>query len=168
MKFRLADIGDLEELKEMYRQIVKDMDDRNFQIWDDIYPCEFFENDIKDKQMYVLIDNNEIISAFVLCHTNAGEKKVQWNKDFGKAIYLDRLGVRVEYGNRGIGSFMITKAKEIAVSKGFDYLRLFVVGRNIPAVRLYEKTGFIRAEGVYDEVFDDGFVLHEYGYEIEL
>lgn len=63
---------------------------------------------------------------------------------------------------------MVEKAKEIAKSKGFDYLRLFVVDINIPAIRLYVKNGFIKAEGIYDEVFDDGFVLHEYGYEIEV
>ena len=63
---------------------------------------------------------------------------------------------------------MVEKAKKIAKSKGFDYLRLFVVDINIPAIKLYVKNGFIKAEGIYDEVFDDGFVLHEYGYEIEI
>ena len=63
---------------------------------------------------------------------------------------------------------MIEKAKKIAKSKGIDYLRLFVVDINTPAIKLYEKNGFIKAEGIYDEVFDDGFVLREYGYEIEI
>ncbi len=168
MEFRLANMGDLEELKDMYRQIVKNMNDNHIQIWDDIYPCEFFENDIKYNQMYVLIDGHKIISAFVLCSTNAGAKEIQWNKDLGKSIYLDRLGVNVAYSNKGIGTLMVEKAKEVAKSEGFDHLRLFVVDINIPAVRLYEKSGFLKAEGIYDEVFDDGFVLHEFGYEIEV
>jgi len=168
MEFRLANMGDLDELKDMYRQIVKNMNDNHIQIWDDIYPCEFFENDIRDCQMYVLIDENKIISAFVLSVTNAGANGVQWNKTSGKSLYLDRLGVNVKYGKKGIGTLMVEKAKETAKSKGFDYLRLFVVDINIPAVRLYEKSGFLKAEGIYDEVFDDGFVLHEYGYEIEV
>ena len=63
---------------------------------------------------------------------------------------------------------MLEKAKNIARSKGFDRLRLFVVDINIPAVKLYEKNGFIRAAGIYEEVFDDGFLLREYGYEIEV
>lgn len=168
MEFRLARMDDLEELKAMYRQIVKNMNDNNIQIWDNIYPCDFFVNDIKDNQMYVLIDKNEIISAFVLCNTNTGAKQVQWNENLGKSIYLDRLGVNIKYGNKGIGTLMIEKAKKIAKSKGFDFLRLFVVDINIPAINLYVKNGFIKAEGIYDEVFDDGFVLHEYGYEIEV
>ncbi len=168
MEFRLADIGDLEELKAVYRQIIGNMNDNNIPIWDDIYPCEFFESDIRDGQMYVLTDKDEIISAFVLCNSNAGAESVQWNSNSERAIYLDRLGVNVKYGNRGIGTLMLEKAKNIARSKGFDRLRLFVVDINIPAVKLYEKNGFIRAAGIYEEVFDDGFLLREYGYEIEV
>lgn len=43
-----------------------------------------------------------------------------------------------------------------------------MVDINIPAIQLYKKNGFVKADGIYDEVFDDGFVLHEYGYEIKL
>ena len=43
-------MGDLKELKDMYKEIVKDMNDNNIQIWDDVYPCDFFENDIKNNQ----------------------------------------------------------------------------------------------------------------------
>lgn len=42
MEFRLAVMNDLKQLKEMYSLIVKDMNDNNIQIWDEIYPCEFF------------------------------------------------------------------------------------------------------------------------------
>lgn len=168
MEFRLAVLDDLEQLKDMYRQIVKNMNENNIKIWDDVYPFEFLEDDIKNNQMYILIDKNEIISAFVLCNTNDGEKEVQWSYDSDLPIYLDRLGVNPKYNNRGIGSFMISKAKETAKSLGNKYLRLFVVDINIPAVNLYIKNEFEKAEGIYDEVFDDGFVLHEYGYEIKV
>lgn len=48
---------------------------------------------------------------------------------------------------------------------GAEYLRLFVVDINEPAINLYVKNGFKKAEGVYDEVIDDDLVLHEYGFE---
>lgn len=168
MEFRLAVMSDLKQLKEMYSLIVKDMDENNIQIWDEIYPCKFFENDIMNNQMYVLTDKEEIISAFVLCDTNVGEKEVEWNNNLGKSIYLDRLGINIKYKHQGFGSLMITKAREVARNLGFEYLRLFVVDINIPAIQLYEKNGLTKAEGFYDEVFDDGFVLHEYGYEIKV
>lgn len=57
---------------------------------------------------------------------------------------------------------------EIAKSFGMEYLRLFVADINKPAIRLYVKNGFQKAEGIYEEVFEDGFVLCEYGYEIKV
>jgi ribosomal protein S18 acetylase RimI-like enzyme len=63
---------------------------------------------------------------------------------------------------------MLAKAREVAKTLGAEYLRLFVVDINEPAIRLYTKNGFTKAMGVYDEVIDDDLVLHEYGYEIPL
>ena len=36
MEFRLAVLNDLVQIKDMYRQIVKSMNENNIQIWDDI------------------------------------------------------------------------------------------------------------------------------------
>jgi ribosomal protein S18 acetylase RimI-like enzyme len=168
MDFRLAVIQDLPRIKAIYKDIIQNMNDNQIEIWDDIYPCEFFEKDIKNKQLYVLYDNIEIVSAFVLCSTNSGEKSMNWKDNAGKALYIDRLGRNVNYSGKGIGSYMLTKARETAKSLGAEYLRLFVVDINEPAIRLYTKNGFTKATGVYDEVIDDDLVLHEYGYEILL
>lgn len=108
------------------------------------------------------------MSAFALCDNNAGEAYVEWSEKSAKAMYIDRLGVNVEYSKKGIGQQMLNKAKEISKSLGAEYLRLFVVDINKPAIRLYQKNGFTKVDGVYDEVFDDGYVLREIGYEIKL
>lgn len=168
MDFRQAVMQDLPQLKDMYKRIIKDMNEQNIQIWDDIYPCEFFEDDIKNNQLHILLNNGEIVSAFVLSDTNSGETAVEWNNNHAKAVYIDRLGVNVKYSKKGIGSQMLDKAKEIAKTLNAEYLRLFVVDINIPAIQLYTKKEFIKVNGVYNEIFDDGFVLHEHGYEIKL
>lgn len=114
-----------------------------------------------------MLNNDEIVSAFVLSNKNLGENAVKWNDNHAKALYIDRLGVNIKYCQKGIGSLMLDKAKEIARILDAEYLRLFVVDINIPAIQLYIKNGFIEVDGVYEEVFDDGFVLREYGYEIK-
>lgn len=168
MEFSLAVMQDLEQLKSIYKEIVKNMNENGIQIWDDIYPCEFFEDDIKNNRLYVLKNNGEIISAFALCETSPGENAVEWKDKSAKAMYIDRLGVNIKYAKRGTGSLMLSKAKEIARTSGVEYLRLFVVDINEPAIRLYQKNNFSKANGVYSEVFDDGFALHEFGYETEV
>jgi len=141
------------------------MNSNQIQIWDDIYPCSFFDEDIRNNRLYILFDHDEIISAFVLCNTNEGEKSVEWKDNQHKALYLERFGVNVNYLRKGTGNLMLKKAKETAKKLGAKYLRLFVADINKPAIHLYLNNGFIRVNGVYDEVIDHDFVLHEYGFE---
>ncbi|MCI8866194.1 MAG: GNAT family N-acetyltransferase [Lachnospiraceae bacterium] len=168
MEFRLAVMQDLEQLKDIYKEIIENMNGNGISIWDDIYPCEFFEEDIKNNRLYILSKDSEIISAFALCDTSIGENTVEWNDKHAKAMYLDRFGVNIKYSKKGIGNLMIAKAKEITRTLGAEYLRLFVVDINGPAIQLYHKNNFLKVNGVYDEVFDDGFILHEFGYEIKV
>ncbi|MBP0965426.1 MAG: GNAT family N-acetyltransferase [Oscillospiraceae bacterium] len=165
MDFRTAKLTDLPQLKSVFKAIIENMNDNNVPIWDDIYPCEFFEEDIKNEQLYVLTENGVIVSAFALCSSNSGENAVKWHLPAKNSLYLDRFGVNVNYLRKGIGSLMLEKAKEAAKAKGADNLRLFVVDINKPAMRLYEKNGFVKADGVYDEIIDDDLTLREFGYE---
>lgn len=168
MTFRLAIMQDLPQIKKMYCDIIHKMNENQILIWDDIYPCEFFENDIVNNQLYLMFDQIEIISAFALCDSNFGADAIEWKNRSGKALYLDRFGVNANYSRQGIGSQMLTKAKETARNLGAEYLRLFVVDINVPAIDLYAKNGFTRANGVYNEVIDSDCTLRQFGYEIHL
>ena len=165
MNLRLANIDDLQQIKDMFREIVDNMNKNNINIWDEIYPCEFFKDDIENNRLYLMEDNNEIVSAFVLCDNNAGDSSIKWKDNSGKALYIDRLGVKVKYLRKGIGSVTLKKAISLVKDKGAQYLRLFVVNTNTSAIDFYEKNGFVRADGVYDELIDEELTLHEFGYE---
>ena len=67
MDFRQAIMRDLPQLKDMYKRIIQNMNEQDIQIWDDVYPCEFFEEDIKNNQLYVLLNiwRNSIGICFV-------------------------------------------------------------------------------------------------------
>lgn len=168
MDIRTANLSDLPKIKKMYQEIVEQMRKNLILIWDDIYPCEFFENDIEEQQLYLMVEKDEIISAFVLCNSNQGENDIDWMDKKGKALYLDRFGVSRNHSRQGMGSLALRKAKYLAATMGAEYLRLFVVDSNIPAIRLYSKNGFIQAGGTYDQVTHTNSILHEYGYEIKL
>lgn len=168
MNFRLANMQDLPQLKATYREVIDRMNRNQIQIWDDVYPCAFFAEDISNQHLYVLSKDDVIISAFALCETNSGEKAVRWENPNGRVLYLDRFAVSPNYSGKGIGSFMLEKARELARAKGAEYLRLFVVDINQPAINLYKKCGFAPAEGIYREAIDRDLVLCELGYEIRL
>ena len=170
MEFRLARIEDLKQLKIIYKEIIKNMNKNNIQIWDDIYPCEFFEDDINNKRLYVIADDEEIISAFALCDNNAGEAYVEWSEKSAKAMYIDRLGVNVEYSKKGIGQQMLNKAKQISkslTSKGLfllsvpneKYEKLDENGNNLD---IYHKTIF-KLDDLLDQLKNDFKIIDVLG-----
>lgn len=169
MEFRMATLGDLSQIKKVYQTIIDDMNEKNIAIWDEVYPCEYFEQDIADQKLYVLLDDAHcMVSAFVLENENDGAEQVTWRYPAKKPVYIDRFGVNPRYARQGIGQMMLYKARHIAKDCGADSLRLFVVDINRPAISLYEKAGFLKADGIYHEVIDEDYVLKEYGYEFPL
>lgn len=167
MDLKLATMDDLHQIKAVYKKIIECMDKNDVRIWDDIYPCELFNEDIKNNRLYILKENSNVISAFVMCESNAGSQHITWKNKHAKALYLDRLGVNVNYMRRGIGGLTLNKAIALAKEKGAEYLRLFVVDVNKPAISLYVKNGFSLADGIYEEIIDDGLILRELGFEIK-
>lgn len=159
IEIRLATMENLNSLKEMYRQIVNHMNKQKISIWDDVYPGEFLEENIKNNRLYLLIEEENIVSAFALCKTNAAEERVKWEDGKAKAVYIDRFAVCVTHLKRGIGSVTLEKAKEIAKTVSVKYLRLFVVDINKPANSLYTKQGFVKAKGMYCEKIDEDLIL---------
>lgn len=169
MDFRLATINDLSQIKKMYYELIKVMNENNLKIWNNIYPIEFFKEDIEKKRLYVLIDQKQVIvSAFALCLSSEGEKFIKWQNNSNKVLYLERLGVNPKYQKMKIGSWMLLKAREIAKAKGIEYLRLFVVDDNIGAINFYQRNSFIKKDGQYNEVISSQKVLSQSGFEIKI
>ncbi len=168
MKTRLAVMEDLPEIKSACQEIVRQMKQNRIQIWDDYYPGEFFETDIRNRRLYLMEHETEPVAVFALCHEDAGENSIKWEKQDGRALYLDRFFVSVHWQGTGAGRRMLDFAKEAAKTLGAEYLRLFVVDANLPAIRLYSGNGFVRKEGLYRLAVDEGLILHEYGYEKRL
>lgn len=167
MDVRKAKAEDLPHLKEMYREIVGEMKATGIDIWDEVYPSEFLGEDVEKERLYFLTEGEETVAAFALCGESGGENAVIWEDGGASALYLYRLGVSPKFLRRGIGSATIKKAIQIAGEMGAKYLRLFVVDSNEPAVNLYLKNGFRRAEGVYEDKIVPGFTLKEHGFEIK-
>ena len=168
MNLRLANMDDLLQLKEVYKKIIRNMNEQGIEIWDEIYPCEIFPEDIEKNRLYILLKEKEIVAAFALNDSNPAENYVKWENSKGKAIYIERLGVNVNYLQQGIGSAAVGEIIALARELGAEYVRLFVVDINVPAIKFYEKNGFRQVAGSYEEKIDDDFVLHEYGFEIKI
>lgn len=168
MKIVLATIKDLGDIKNMYTKIVGNMYTNGITIWNQDYPNEEFESDIKNKNLYLLKEDNNILGAFVTYeHTNP-EKNIEWKNTKAKAYFLTRVGVNVDYLRQGIGKKLIEEACDIAHKRGAGYLRLLVSEFNHPAIKLYSKCKFNKLKGIHEEKISEDLVLNEYGFEMQL
>ena len=168
MELVLARLEDLNKVKEMYTKIIKNMYDNDIKIWNEYYPNEVFESDIKCENLYLLKEKENILGAFVMYEHKNPEEDVEWKIPKAKSYLLNRVGVNTEYLRQGIGQKLINEACILAKDKGAKYLRLLVSEINTPAIKLYLKCNFKKVNGIHQEKINDDFSLNEYGFEIEL
>lgn len=169
MTTRLATQKDLPELKIMFDKIVAKMNNDGICIWNEFYPFEEFADDIKNKNLYVITDQQKIIAAFGLYSKMASSKNFDWENPNCPALYIARVGVNVNNLRQGLGSKIIEQANQIAKQQNIQYLRLNVVEINKPAIQLYVKNGFKKVSGIYKEFSPTlNKTLCEYGYELEI
>lgn len=168
MEIVLARLEDLNKIKEMYTKIIKNMYDNDIKIWNEYYPNEVFEADIKQENLYLLKEKGNILGAFVMYEHENPEEDVEWENSKAKSYLLNRVGVNVECLHQGIGKKLINEACALAKDKGAKYLRLLVSEVNTPAINLYLKCKLKKVNGIHEEKISDDFSLNEYGFEIIL
>ena len=59
-------------------------------------------------------------------------------------FYVHLAAVHPAYLRKGIGGRLLDHAAQEASAQGGKFLRLYVWTENTPAIRVYEKNGFIR------------------------
>ena len=147
MKVRLATIRDLNEIEELYGLVSDQMVGSAFDIgWRrSFYPSkELIQLDIQQQTLYVLQKNDDIIGVMVLnheCETCYDHIYWQINADDEEVTILHRLCIHPNY--RGCGKYFLKQALKIAQKQSQKVMRLDVLSSNLPAIRLYEKCGFL-------------------------
>lgn len=165
MEFRLATLYDLQNLKKMYEVLVENMASNGLDIWKIYDPAQFFYEDIVNKRMYILEENDYILGAFCIFEQNYGAGYINWLNKEATPLYISRLAVNVRFAKKGIGSVLIDYATKLAQEKNCNSLRLLVVNYNQPAVEFYSKNGFVKSDGEYLDQVTETITFTEYGYE---
>lgn len=159
--------SDLPYLKEMYKKIVEKMDSEGICIWHDGFPYPVICERVPRGEFYVLTDDSGIIAGFSVTDKHEYGNSVGWHIN-GKPVYFGLFGVRADMTRKGIGSIALNEAAKLAKTLGGDCLRLFAVDINTPAVRLYEKNRFVKADGMLIEDIGRYGIAREYGFELDL
>ena len=148
---RKANMEDLDEITAIFKKAVEGMNAKNIFQWDEVYPTrDVFEDDIKKQQMYLLMDGNGILSAFVINH-DCDERYLSgdWAFDVSGAAILHRLCVNPFYQNIGIGKETIKRIEEMLTERGYDSIRLDTFSQNPIALRLYTSLNYKKVGEVH-------------------
>lgn len=160
-----------EEVRKFYHSLIDNMKDSDFEIgWKkDIYPSpQFLQESIAGGELYIGLERDTIASAMVLNHKcNEEYKKFNWQTKASEneITVIHALGVHPLYSKKGYGKRMVKKAIEIALNNNQKFIRLDVLGGNVPAEKLYVSFGFKYMDTLkmyYEDTGWTDYKLYEY------
>ena len=164
-QFVKLQMSDLQKVVTFYNAIIDDSKESPYSPgWTkNIYPDKkLLSQLIAEKSMYGLKSFDKIFAA--ICLNNSCElesKKVNWNVNASEneVWFIHLLGVSKAEQGKGFGKKLIYEAENIAIKSGKKVLRLEVNERNLPAIKLYENTGFMYVDTVKIHYSSTGFIF---------
>lgn len=111
-----------------------------------VYPAEeSIRTAIQAGTQYACTANDELVGAFIYNADPQGAyERGDWEVELSEGEYavIHSLAVTVKHHDEGIGTKMVQFCIDKAKQDGYKALRLDIVPENIPARKLYEKSGF--------------------------
>ena len=171
LKVRVARQNEYETVKNFYYGLIDKMQNSEYHPkWQKgIYPeDEYMRRAVEQGQMYLTECDGRIIGAMIINHnTTDGYERAHWSikAEKDEVTVIHALGVMPDFGNRGVGKFMVGEVMKIAEQNGQKTVRLDVLAGNLPAEKLYKSMGFSFVERVklfYEDTGLCSFDLYEY------
>ena len=142
--FRIAIQQDLPEVCQLFLDAIKHMNSQNIPQWDEIYPNrQTLFDDIQKQQMYLLTENDTVVSVVVLnAEQDAEYQTGNWRHAGGKFAVIHRLCVKASNQNKGLGRRTMLIAEHELLRQGYDSVRLDAFSLNPFSQKLYESIGY--------------------------
>jgi len=148
MEIRKGRFEDLDELERLYN----DLNDHflstvNYPGWiKNIYPVrQTAEDAIAEEILFVVEIDNRIVASVILSHEpEKAYDQVEWEggDDYSRVIVVRTLVVHPHYLKSGLGNQLMAFAEKYSRDNKIKAIRLDVSEHNIPAIKLYEKSGY--------------------------
>ena len=138
MIFRKAKPNEAEEILALYRAVVGEP----FCTWNESYPGEFeIAQDLAAGSLYVLEDNQEVIGAISIVPQNELDDLDCW-KVRKNAREFARVVLKPDRQGKGLSVDLVESILRELRKQKTAAVHLAVAKDNIPARKLYRKTGF--------------------------
>ena len=150
---RPATENDILSILEITRACAKHLCSQGIFQWNENYPSKTaFEHDQKNRELFVLEIDTEIIGAIAIStKKDTIYEPIKWLAQDSTNGYLHRLCVHPIHQGKGHASKLLDFAEELLKSTGAISVRLDTFSKNIKNNKLYEARGYKRLGDVYFE-----------------
>lgn len=145
MEYSLAQISNIEDVFNLIKAAIAQMEADDTHQWDDIYPTkEDFLIDIEKRSLYLATDNGKLVAIYVISkESDVVYKNAKWVYSDESAYILHRFCVSPDYQNKGVGKEVLAHIEAQIHEMGYETIRLDVFTENPYAQRLYRKSGYL-------------------------
>ena len=142
--YRAAEERDIQAILDMFAAAIYDMNSNGIPQWDEIYPDrEVLEEDIRKKQMTVVLLEDNIAAAYVInTESDVQYMNGKWSRQDATYVVLHRLCVNPRFQHRGIARQVMLHIEEEERQRGLESIRLDAFTKNPFALKLYEALGY--------------------------
>lgn len=140
---RKAVLGDLDNIMEIIKKTVEEMNSYNNYQWDENYPqSKDFANDIEKGDLYVKDINGQVAGFICVNYVEPEEYNgLNWSSD-EVCMVIHRMAVNFNCRNKGIGTSLMKFAEELAIDNGVRYLKTDTYSLNKKMNTLFKKLDF--------------------------
>lgn len=142
---RLATLNDKNEIMALIYEAIEDMNKKNIEQWDAIYPnIAIIEHDLDLGTLYKYEYKGNIAAIIVINNQGSPEyDEIQWADKTENYIVAHRLTVHPAYQGQGIGRKLLLFCENIALQNKKLSIRLDAFVKNPIAVNLYRLLGYM-------------------------
>jgi ribosomal protein S18 acetylase RimI-like enzyme len=136
--------SDINEIMDIVKNAIIDMERRGLYQWDSIYPnIDVIKNDIDEGNLYVYMDKGIIKGIMVLNEFQDEEyKSVKWQHNQGKVLVIHRLCIDPLFKGQGLATRFVKFAEKFGKDNNYQTIRLDAFSENEHALNLYKKNGY--------------------------
>ncbi len=159
----IGQLSDLEAIFQLYSKGRKHLNNNGIYQWIKTYPTlAIIENDLKNKELYVLKSNTKIIGAICLSHQQEeAYQTINWQFNNIKALVIHRLVVHPKQLGKGYASIIMNFAEDFAKKQLCNTIRLDVFSKNLKAIKLYQNRDYITRGNIHFPGREEAFYAME-------
>jgi ribosomal protein S18 acetylase RimI-like enzyme len=151
MNIRLAKERDLKRVVSITNACAVHMISKKIFQWDENYPnIEIFKDDVKNKSLFV-IEDNELIMGCICISLQIDDvyKDVKWLTPNSNNVYLHRLAIHPNFQGQGLALKLMEYAEDFTIKNGCISIRLDTFSGNPKNNKFYTLQGYTKLEKIF-------------------